>query len=55
MEGGGQQSNASVYVSVSGCSCGFPQMNFKTSPNSSSSSEDPSAPALCIVLRGLCG
>lgn len=40
-------------VSVSDCSCGFPQVNFKTSPNSSTSSEEPCTPATCVVLRRL--
>lgn len=40
-----------VCVPVSGCSCVSPQVSFKTSPNSSASSEEPSTPAMCVVLE----
>lgn len=52
-EGNGRAMRAPV--SVSDCSCVFPQVNFKTSPNSSTSSEEHCTPATCVVLRSLCG
>lgn len=51
MEAGGEGNRSAVRapVSASGCSCVFPQVNFKTSPNSSSSSEEPCTPATCVA------
>lgn len=52
-EGEGDSHAIRASGSVTDCSCVFPQVNFKTSPNSSSSSEEPCTPATCIMLRPL--